>query len=274
MKKAYFAGGCFWCIEAPLAMTKGVTSVLSGYAGGEEQNPTYYAVKSQSTHHRESIEVTYDPQVLDYEGLVKVFLSHIDPLDGEGQFGDVGRSYTTAVYYQDQEEKEIAARLLRELQTRYDEPLQVALEPMGKFWVAEEEHLHYYQTHPEEWAEEMRRSGRGAIHEMSLQPAPFAAIARGAKRVEMRLNDPKRQAVEVGDKIVFRREATGDTVCCLVTGKRVFPDFAALYAAYPATELGYTEGDRADYKDMNAYYTEDKIATFGVCALEIAPADK
>ncbi|MBO4534337.1 MAG: peptide-methionine (S)-S-oxide reductase MsrA, partial [Clostridia bacterium] len=141
---AYLAGGCFWCIEAPLSMTPGVVEVLSGYAGGDEVAPTYHEVKSQATHHRETIKITYDPSILSYEELLKAFLSHIDPLDDEGQFGDVGRSYTTAIYYQDEEERAIAERLLSALAVKLGETPTVAVEPMKRFWVAEEEHLHYY----------------------------------------------------------------------------------------------------------------------------------
>lgn len=255
-------------------MTPGVKEVTSGYAGGEEIAPTYRQVKSQSTHHRETIKIDYDPQVLSYQGLLQVFLSHIDPLDDQGQFGDMGYSYTTAIYYQDEEEKAIAADLLAELADQLGETPKVSLEPMKRFWTAEEEHLHYYLNHPEEWAEEMRASGRGAIHKMSLAPEPFAAIAQGRKRVEMRLNDPKRRGIQVGDQILFVRTDGEAALAVSVTDIRAFADFAALYAAFDPLDLGYRQGEKADPKDMEAYYTPQEIATYGVVALTIRKIDR
>lgn len=274
MKSAYLAGGCFWCIEAPLSMAQGVLDVTAGFSGGVEPHPTYQQVKSQATSHRETIKVDYDPEQVSYEGLLKVFLSHIDPLDDQGQFGDKGRSYTTAIYYETAGERDVAHRLLAELAQMLGETPKVALERLIAFWPAEEEHLHYYLVHPEEWAEEMRNSGRGALHKMQLDPTPYSAIKEGRKQVEIRLNDPKRQLIASRDNILFVNRVTGESMTYKVIAKRTFPDFAALYRAYPAAQLGYLPDQDPDPDDMLRYYTPEDVARYGTCALELVPLDR
>ena len=107
-KVATFAGGCFWCLEPSFDAEPGVVQTVVGYAGGHAENPTYEQVLGKKTGHRESIQVTYDPEKVSYERLVEVFFHQIDPTDAGGQFADRGESYTTAIWYQDESEKKIA----------------------------------------------------------------------------------------------------------------------------------------------------------------------
>ena len=160
MKTAYFAGGCFWCITPCFARLPGVDSVVSGYSGGEEKDPTYAQVKHQETHHRETVAVTYDPAQVSYETLLSIFLRHVDPFDGGGQFIDRGTSYTLAVYYTDAAEKAAAEARFAALAARAGKPVQITLAPFAAFYEAEEEHQDYYLKHHQEFAEEMRASGR------------------------------------------------------------------------------------------------------------------
>lgn len=106
MKKAYFAGGCFWCITPTFRAVPGVLSVISGYSGGDEENPQYAQVKAQQTGHREAICISYEGDL--YEELLDLFLQSIDPFDADGQFIDRGHSYTTAVYWQTEAEMLLA----------------------------------------------------------------------------------------------------------------------------------------------------------------------
>ncbi len=106
-------------------------------------------------------------------------------------------------------------------------------------------------------------------HRMKLRHGPFMAIQSGQKDVELRLNDEKRQAIAVGDTVEFTDASTGRTLCAQVVGKRVFPDFEALYARYDKIRIGYTADEVADPKDMEQYYTPADIACFGVVAIEI-----
>ncbi len=157
--KAYFAGGCFWCVT-PIYKIYGVDKVVCGYSGGDEVNPAYADVKAQKTGHRETIELEYEPKNVSYEKLLEIFLSNVDPFDGQGQFIDKGFSYTLAIYYQTDEEKEIALKKIQELEKRSGKPVQIAIEPFKSFYKAEEEHQDYYLKNPDAFERELKESGR------------------------------------------------------------------------------------------------------------------
>ncbi|MCR4830575.1 MAG: peptide-methionine (S)-S-oxide reductase MsrA [Pseudobutyrivibrio sp.] len=157
--KAYFAGGCFWCVT-PIYKIYGVDKVVCGYSGGDEVNPTYEMVKSQKTGHRETIELIYDPANVTYDKLLDIYLSNVDPFDGEGQFIDKGFSYTLAIYYNNKDEKNLALEKIKELESQSGKKAQIALEPFKSFYEAEEEHQDYYLKNPEAFEKEMRESGR------------------------------------------------------------------------------------------------------------------
>lgn len=159
IKTAYFAGGCFWCIT-PVFKIYGAKNVVSGYSGGDEVNPTYEDVKHQKTGHRETIAVTYDDEKTSYEKLVQIFLANIDPYDGGGQFIDRGHSYTTAIYYNDEKEKEIAEKALETLEREASEKPEVVIEKFKSFYEAEEYHQDYYLKNPEAFEKELIESGR------------------------------------------------------------------------------------------------------------------
>ena len=157
--KAYFAGGCFWCVT-PIYKIYGVDKVVCGYSGGDEVNPTYEMVKSQKTGHRETIELIYDPANVTYDKLLDIYLANVDPFDGEGQFIDKGFSYTLAIYYNNEDEKNLALEKIGELEKQSGKKVQIALEKFKSFYEAEEEHQDYYLKNPEAFENEMRESGR------------------------------------------------------------------------------------------------------------------
>ena len=159
-RTAYFAGGCFWCITPFFKMNPGVLAVVSGYSGGEEENPTYLDVKTQKTGHRETVAVTYDPALVPYTELLDIFLSGVDPYDEGGQFIDRGHSYTLAVYYETEEEKALAEKMLLDLEAASGQKTFVAIESFKSFYPAEDEHQDYYLKHPEEFEKELLDSGR------------------------------------------------------------------------------------------------------------------
>ena len=154
--KAYFAGGCFWCITPWFAKNQGVLKVISGYSGGDEENPTYEDVKAQKTMHRETIEVEYDENEVSFKELLEIFLNNVDVYDDGGQFIDRGHSYTLAVYYNNQQEKEITLNRLNE----YDKQVYVSVEEFKHFYIAEEYHQDYYLKNPEAFEKELIESGR------------------------------------------------------------------------------------------------------------------
>jgi len=117
LKIATFAGGCFWCMEKPYESYEGITEVISGYIGGQSQDPTYGEVSSGTSGHVEAVQVTYDPVKITYTKLLDIFWRQIDPTDSGGQFADRGHQYTTVIYYHDDEQKKactaIQARFIR-----------------------------------------------------------------------------------------------------------------------------------------------------------------
>ena len=150
LSKAYFASGCFWCVEAIFESVEGVEEAVSGYAGGEEENPTYKQVSSGSTGHTESVEVYYDPDVVSYETLVKVFYGSHDPTTVNGQHPDYGTQYRSAIFYQTEKEKEIAMNFKDSLEKSgaYDKPIATEIASLIHFWEAEEYHQDYERRNP------------------------------------------------------------------------------------------------------------------------------
>ena len=162
MEQAYFAGGCFWCITPAFRELPGVHNVVSGYSGGEEENPNYLDVKNQRTGHRETICIAYDPQIVEFTQLMDIFLGSVDPHDPDGQFIDRGYSYTLAVYYLSESQQKAAEERLRRLEQESGKPVYIRLEPFRSFWRAEEEHQDYYRKHPDAFRKELEESGRAA----------------------------------------------------------------------------------------------------------------
>lgn len=160
MRQAYFAGGCFWCITPTFNEMDGVADVISGYSGGDEVNPTYEDVKAQQTGHRETIKIEYDETKVKFEELLEIFLNSVDPFDEGGQFIDRGKSYTLAIYYMNDEEKEISDRMIKAIADESGREVFIAVEPFKAFYDAEEYHQKYYLKNPEAFEKEMIESGR------------------------------------------------------------------------------------------------------------------
>jgi peptide methionine sulfoxide reductase msrA/msrB len=160
---ATFAGGCFWCMEPPFEKMEGVKDVVSGYAGGEGENPTYddYAEKG----HIEVVRITYDPDKVSYEELLEVFWVQIDPTDPGGQFVDRGREYRSAIFYHNERQERLARESKQQLARTgpFDEPIVTEILPGGKFYPAEEYHQDYYKDRPVRYQFYRSRSGRDAF---------------------------------------------------------------------------------------------------------------
>ncbi len=144
IKTAVFAGGCFWCVEADLEKLAGVGDVVSGYAGGDMQNPTY----RNHGRHLEVVRAPYDPSVISFRELTDYFLRHIDPLDAGGQFCDRGNAYTTAVFYQDEQEKADADAAISAAAEELGQEIVTPVRSLDQFWIAEDYHQDYYVKNP------------------------------------------------------------------------------------------------------------------------------
>jgi len=145
-KKAYFAGGCFWCMEESFDKVKGVIKSISGYSGGHVKNPTYKQVIYKDTGHVEAITVLYNPKLTSYEKLLEVFWENIDPFDGDGQFCDKGKSYRSVAFYQNIKQKKLIENSILKIEKRFNEKKVVTLVwKFQEFYLAEDYHQDYYQ---------------------------------------------------------------------------------------------------------------------------------
>lgn len=143
-KSAYFAGGCFWCIEKDFEHVNGVSEVESGYQGGTIDSPTY----KNHPDYIESVRIDYDPAVVDYASLLKTFFRTVDPTDPGGQFCDRGHAYTTAIFTDDATELEAANAAKLEAQDALGQPIATVVRDFAKFWKSEEYHQNYYKKNP------------------------------------------------------------------------------------------------------------------------------
>lgn len=141
--KAYFASGCFWCVEAVYESVIGVDEAISGYAGGHTKNPTYEASNTGRTGHAEAVEVIYDPNMVSFSTLVDVYFASQNPTQVNGQGPDRGSQYRSIIFYQNQEQKDIILKKKAALQKQLDEPVAAEVYPFQKFWVAEDYHQDY-----------------------------------------------------------------------------------------------------------------------------------
>ncbi|MBA3002634.1 MAG: peptide-methionine (R)-S-oxide reductase MsrB [Desulfurivibrio sp.] len=159
-KKAIFAGGCFWCMEKPFEKLDGVFSVTSGYIGGRTENPTYQNYGDGG--HIEAIEIVYDPAKVGYAKLLDVFWRQIDPTDSGGQFVDRGHSYTSGIFYLDEEQKQLAEKSKKEMDGRkvFGKAIVTPIIPATTFFPAEEYHQDYYKKNPIRYSIYRGGSGR------------------------------------------------------------------------------------------------------------------
>jgi len=148
--KATFAGGCFWCMEEAFEEIEGVVSVVSGYIGGQVENPTYEQVSAGGTGHAESIEVTYDPSQVTYQQLLDVFWRNVDPITPNAQFCDHGNQYRTALFFHDDNQKQLIDESKQGIESSKTFPGTIVTEivPASVFYPAEEYHQDFYSKNP------------------------------------------------------------------------------------------------------------------------------
>lgn len=150
LDKAVFAGGCFWCMEAPFDQLPGVVSVAAGYTGGHAKNPTYKDVSAGGTGHAEAVQIVYDPSRISYSALLAVFWRNVDPTVTDRQFCDVGHQYRAAIFYNGEEQRRSALQSKAALEKNkpFREPIVTGIVPATEFYPAEEYHQHYYKKNP------------------------------------------------------------------------------------------------------------------------------
>ncbi|MBM7663079.1 peptide methionine sulfoxide reductase msrA/msrB [Bacillus mesophilus] len=161
LQLATFAGGCFWCMVKPFDEQPGIHKVVSGYTGGTKDHPTYEEVCTNKTGHYEAVQITFDPELFPYEEILTLFWQQIDPTDEGGQFADRGESYRTAIFYHNEQQRDLAVASKKELQEsgKFKKPIVTEIIPAGPFYEAEDYHQHYYKKNPIRY--KLYRTGSG-----------------------------------------------------------------------------------------------------------------
>lgn len=180
-EKAIVAGGCFWCIESVFDGIHGVINAVSGYTGGQDENPAYDEVSSGTTGHYEAVEVTFDPAQISYENVLNIFWRDIDPTDTGGQFADRGSQYKTAIFYVNEEQKRVAEESKAKLAASgmFDKPIVTEIIKAGKFYPAEEYHQDYSKKQPLHYKAYSVGSGReGFVKEKWKKTANICPLPR------------------------------------------------------------------------------------------------
>jgi peptide methionine sulfoxide reductase msrA/msrB len=195
-KTALFAGGCFWCVESDFAkIFEGLVDVVSGYAGGTTENPTYENYAQGG--HREVVEVTYDPAKVSYGMLTEYLLRHIDPTDAGGSFNDRGEQYTSAIYFENEGEQNIALDIIAKIDAEkvFEKPIVTPVLPKAQFWPAEDYHQNYAANHSLKYGYFRSASGRDAfikrawkgkeltIHQANVTPLANTSTSTQAESV-------------------------------------------------------------------------------------------
>ncbi|MCP5061007.1 MAG: peptide-methionine (S)-S-oxide reductase MsrA [Ignavibacteriae bacterium] len=149
LARAYFASGCFWCVEAVYESVKGVDEVINGYSGGYTNSPTYEASNTGKTGHAEAVEVIYNPEIVSFSTLVDVYFGSQNPTQVNGQGPDKGSQYRSIIFYQNDEQKEIILKKKEALAKQLNAKIAAEVYPFQKFWIAEDYHQNYEKLHPE-----------------------------------------------------------------------------------------------------------------------------
>jgi peptide-methionine (S)-S-oxide reductase len=148
LARAYFASGCFWCVEAIYESMNGVSEVVNGYSGGHTDNPTYNSSNTGKTGHAEAVEVIYDPAVVSFSVLVDVYFGSQNPTQVNGQGNDIGSQYRSIIFYQNDAQKQTIIDKKNDLENKLQEQVAAEVYPFQKFWIAENYHQNYERLHP------------------------------------------------------------------------------------------------------------------------------
>jgi peptide methionine sulfoxide reductase msrA/msrB len=242
--EAYFAGGCFWCVEADFEKLDGVGNVISGYSGGDTPNPTY----ESHADHREAVMVPYNPDTISYAELVQYFFRHHDPTDEGGSFYDRGHSYTSAIYVQDKEERATAEGVKQELDALgiFEQPIVTAIEDFKDFTPAEAYHQNYYKSNPVS-AQKYRYYRAGSGRDDFIEEVAEREVELGGPDSESESSPTTNTLV---DWVNYQKPS--DEVL-----QRELSDLAYQVTQQDGTEPAYTEGNYHDlHKSEQGIYVD------------------
>lgn len=227
---ATFAGGCFWCVEAPFEGVDGVISVISGYAGGKEKNPTYSEVSGGQTSHRESVQITYDPEIISYAELVDIFWQTFDPTDIGGSFFDRGSQYESAIFFHNEEQKKVAEESKKRLDQskRFSKPIATPIIKFTNFYPAEEYHQDYYKKSPQDYYAYRKGSGRDAFiqrHWPEISDKKYPSPSKSELKTtltELQYEVTMEEATEFAFSNEYNANKEKGIYVCIVSGAPLF----------------------------------------------------
>jgi peptide methionine sulfoxide reductase msrA/msrB len=207
-RTAVFAGGCFWCTESDFEKLDGVIEAVSGYTGGQVENPTYKQVSAGGTGHVEAIRVVYDPERISYQELLDHFWRHVDPTDPGGQFVDRGSQYRSAIFYANEGEREMAEASKKALAAsgRFDRPIVTGVLPLGAFYSAEDYHQDYYKKNPLRY--HWYRSGSGRDRFLEQAWAGAETMMRQKAQGASMTGEKTRMNYAVPDEAALKKRLT------------------------------------------------------------------
>lgn len=227
---ATFAGGCFWCVEAPFEGIDGVIAVVSGYAGGKEKNPTYSEVSAGKTSHKEAVQITFDPEVISYAELVDIFWQTYDPTDIGGSFFDRGTQYESAIFFHSAEQKKVAeeSKSALDQSKKFSKPIATPIIKYTNFYPAEDYHQDYYKKNPNEYYAYRTGSGRDAFikkHWPELSEKAYVPKSKTALKKELSTLQYQ-VTMENATEYAFQNEYNGNKEAgiyvCIVSGAPLF----------------------------------------------------
>jgi peptide methionine sulfoxide reductase msrA/msrB len=229
-EKATFAGGCFWCVEAPFEGIDGILTVVSGYSGGKEKNPTYSEVSSGKTGHKEAVQVTYDPDIISYTELVDIYWQLFDPTDEGGSFYDRGNQYGSAVFYHNETQRKIAEASKEKLDRSsiFDKTIVTPIIRYSNFYPAEDYHQDYYKKKPREYKAYRTGSGRDKFIEQHWQVPSAAKYPKPSdpqlktKLTSLQYKVTREEATEKAFDNEYNANKAPGIYVCIVSGAPLF----------------------------------------------------
>lgn len=266
---ATFAGGCFWCIEAPFEDIEGVISSVSGYSGGKEKNPTYSDVSGGKTGHREAVQVKFDPDIISYAEILDIFWQQFDPTDAGGSFYDRGLQYQSAIFYHSSRQKSMAEASKNKLSSSgiFDDPIVTPIIKFDRFYRAENYHQDYYRKNPKDYKSYRIGSGRDAFIAKHWDiPSPDQYPSLTKEVAKQRLTDLQyKVTMEEGTELAFDNlydsNKEDGIYVCIVSGAPLFSS---------ADKYDSKSGWPSFTKPIDARFLEKKVDnSLGIPRIEV-----